>query len=80
MIIVQLAYCRIERGEKVNRIKEIREKQGLQQKELAAITGFSAPYLHDLENNRRGAKPETLQRIADALGVPVEELVRKEAG
>lgn len=57
-----------------NRIKEVREQRGLQQKELANQVGLSAPYLHDLENNRRGAKPETLQRIADALGVPVAEL------
>lgn len=58
----------------MNRIKEIRELKGVQQKELANQVGVTAPYLHDLENNRRGAKPETMQRIADALGVPVEEL------
>ena len=58
----------------MNRIKEVRELAGLQQKELAHMVGISAPYLHDLENNRRGAKPETIQRIADALGVKVEDL------
>ena len=58
----------------MNRIKEIRKLKGLQQKELANQAGVTAPYLHDLENNRRGAKPETMQRIADALGVQVEEL------
>lgn len=52
----------------------MRELAGLQQKELALMVGISAPYLHDLENNRRGAKPETIQRIADALGVKVEDL------
>ena len=65
---------------KVNRIKEIRESKGLQQKELAELVGLSAPYLHDLENNRRGAKPETLERIANGLGVSVTELTGKEAG
>ena len=65
---------------KVNRIKEIRESKGLQQKELAELVGLSAPYLHDLENNRRGAKPETLERIANGLGVTVMELTGKEAG
>lgn len=64
---------------KVNRIKEIRESKGLQQKELAELVGLSAPYLHDLENNRRGAKPETLERIANGLGVSVMELTGKEA-
>ena len=65
---------------KVNRIKEIRESKGLQQKELAELVGLSAPYLHDLENDRRGAKPETLERIANGLGVTVMELTGKEAG
>lgn len=64
----------------MNRIKEIRERKGLQQKELAELVGLSAPYLHDLENDRRGAKPETLERIANGLGVTVMELTGKEAG
>ena len=48
------------------------------QKELATAANVSRPYLHDLENNRRGAKAETLQRIADALGVEVTELQANE--
>ena len=50
------------------------------QKELALAANISRPYLHDLENNRRGAKPETLQRIANALGVTVEELEDRKVG
>ena len=59
------------------RIREIRERKQLMQKELATAAHISRPYLHDLEYNRRGAKKETLQRIADALGVTVEELTEK---
>ena len=51
----------------------------MMQKELAEKAGISCPYLHDLERDRRGAKPETISRIAEALGVTVEELT-KEAG
>lgn len=58
----------------MNRIKLIREYVGMKQKELAALACVSQPYLHDLENNRRGAKPETWNKIADALGVTVDEL------
>ena len=58
----------------MNRIKELRESAGLMQKDLASAAMISPPYLHDLENNRRGARPETLKRIADALGVSVSDL------
>ena len=63
-----------------NRIKFIRETLKITQKELAEKSLISAPYLLDLENNRRGARPETLERIAAALGVTVEELMDKKAG
>ena len=58
----------------MNRIKVIRGALGIKQGELAALACVSQPYLHDLENNRRGAKPETWNKIADALGVTVEQL------
>lgn len=62
----------------MNRIKELRESKGINQKELSEKAGISRPFLCDLEKNRRGAKPETYQRIADALEVTVSDL-RQEA-
>ena len=56
------------------RIKEVREVCGVSQKKLASLAGVSQPFLCDLEKNRRGAKPETLARIANALGVHVTDL------
>lgn len=64
--------------DRMNRIKEIREIVRITQIELANKAMISQPYLHDLENNRRGAKPETLQRIADVLGVDASELIVNE--
>ena len=58
-----------------NRIKKLRELYGISQISLSARAGISQPYLHDLENNRRGAKPETLKRIADVFGISVDDLV-----
>ena len=58
----------------LNRIKEVRVHLRVSQIELARSAGISQPFLHDLENNRRGAKPETMHRIADALGVTVADL------
>ena len=61
----------------MNRIREIREGKGVTQLALAREAKISQPYLHDLEKNARGARPETLERIADALGVQVGELIKK---
>lgn len=58
----------------INRIKEIRIAKGISQKELASKAGVSQPFVHDLENENRGAKPETLEKIASALECTVEEL------
>lgn len=58
----------------MNRIKAVRKEKAMRQKDLASLAKISSPYLCDLENNRRGAKPETLSRIATALGVTVDDL------
>lgn len=63
----------------MNLIKKVRQKKKIRQIDLAKNAGVSQPFLSDLENNRRGAKEETMQRIADALGVEVKDIV-KEAG
>lgn len=55
-------------------IRKVREAHGISQKHLSDLVGVSQPFLCDLEKNRRGAKPETLSRIANALGVTVAEL------
>lgn len=59
------------------RIKAVRNALKVPQKELAKKAGVSQPYLHDLENNLRGAKPETLERIASGLGVSPSLLVEE---
>lgn len=64
----------------MNNIKGLREKLGITQKALAWEAGVSAPFLYDLENGNRNAKPETLQRIADILGCTVEELSGETGG
>lgn len=62
----------------MNKIKELRISKRISQVELANLANVSQPYLFDLENNRRGAKPETLMRIAKALGCTVDDLINKE--
>lgn len=57
-----------------NRVRLIRKAQNMTLQEVADAVGCSIPFLADVERGRRGAKPETWQRIADTLGVRVEDL------
>ena len=58
----------------MNRIKAIRLGLHMKQQDLARAAGVSSPFLHDLENGNRNAKPETWQKIADQLGCTVDDL------
>ena len=58
----------------MNRVREIRARLNITQQALADAAGVSRPFLVDIEKGRRGAKFDTWQRIADALGVTVPEL------
>lgn len=62
----------------MNNIKAIRESKCVSQKALAEAASISAPFLFDLENGNRNAKPETLARIAYALGCTVDDLRKEE--
>lgn len=60
-----------------NHIREIRISRGIGLNELARRCLVSGAYLHDMEKGNRRGSPVVLQRIADELGVTVEELTRK---
>lgn len=56
------------------KLRLIRRMQDITQVELANKAGISQPFLTDLEKGRRNAKPETWERIAQALGTTVEAI------
>ena len=56
-------------------IKAARKKAGVTQGELGKKIGVSGSSLAQWENDLRNPKLDTLQRIASALGVPVQELI-----
>lgn len=56
-------------------IKAARKKAGMTQKELGQRIGTTYQTLAQWENDLRNPKFETLQRIAAALSVPVQELI-----
>lgn len=57
-----------------SRLKALRGWRGLTQLQLSAQTGVGQGYLSDLESGRRAGTPETLEKLAQALQVPVEWL------
>ena len=62
------------------RIKEIREKMGMTQEELAVKAGVSRAALCEVENNP-DKKPtvRTLEKLASALGVTLDRIFYPES-
>ncbi|GEM_PF-2217447 len=52
------------------KVARLRKEQGLTTTQLARQVGLSQPQISRLENGHQGFRSATLQRIADALGVP----------
>ena len=59
-------------------IRELRQKKGWTQTELARRSGIKQGVLSYIENGRtKHPRSDTLAAIASALGVPVERLMKK---
>ena len=63
----------------VRRLKELRRLRALSQEELAEESGVGRATISRIERGETGAHGRTLRRLAKALGVGVEELVKVEA-
>ncbi len=61
-----------------NRVREIRLKRGLKQRELAERVGIHQSNLSDLENGRYNPGMRLAFRLSDALDVGVRELFASE--
>ena len=57
------------------RIKELRKKSGLTQKELGNILGITQQSIGQFENNKTSPRLDTVQKIADALNVTPNEIL-----
>ena len=62
-------------GEKV---REERLKKGLSQEELAARAGVHRTYIGMIERAEKNTTLESIQKIARALDLPLDELMRLE--
>jgi len=55
-------------------VRSIREAQGLSSRQLALRANVSPPYMWRIEKAERDPSPDTIQRIADALGVGIDAI------
>lgn len=54
-----------------SKLKTLRKTKRLSLKELSSMTGVSISFLSDIENERSNPSLETLETIAENLGVPI---------
>jgi transcriptional regulator with XRE-family HTH domain len=58
------------------KLKELRDRRVLTLHELEERSGVAYNTIWRLENGKTGAQPRTIRKLAKALGVEPEELVR----
>ena len=61
----------------MERLRELRRVQVLSLRELEEKSGVSYNTIWRLEDGRQGAHPRTIRKLADALGVEPNELIRE---
>jgi transcriptional regulator with XRE-family HTH domain len=64
----------------VQKLKELRRRRVLTMEELAKRAGVGRNTVWRLEHGVMGAQPRTIRKLAAALGVEPEELVKTESG
>lgn len=57
------------------RIVQLRKERGWSQEELAAKTGLSVRSISNVENAKFSATLDTIKRLADAFGLPIQLIV-----
>ena len=58
-------------------LQRLRREKGLSQEELADLANIHQTYLSGVERGKRNPTITVLQRIAEALGADVEDIVRR---
>ncbi len=61
------------------RLRELREARGVSQEQLAATAGLHRTHVSLIERNRRAVRLDTLDKLAQALGVGATELISSPA-
>lgn len=58
------------------RLREVRDELGYSQKELSDKTGIALSTISGIELGKHKARPVTLRKLADAMGVDIREITR----
>jgi transcriptional regulator with XRE-family HTH domain len=58
------------------RLRELRERRALSLRELSSLSGVNYNSIWRIEAGRTGAKPRTVRRLAESLGVEPHELLK----
>ena len=64
----------------MQKLRELRRRRVLTLRELEKESGVSYNTIWRIENGHREARPSTIRKLAAALGVEAEELVKIEEG
>lgn len=62
-----------------NRIRKLRQEQALSLSDLAELTKLSRVTINRIENGKQNPMPRTIRRLAQALGVSIQELTSEAA-
>ena len=62
------------------KLKQLRRRRVLTMEELAEKAGVGLNTVWRLEHGVMGAQPRTIRKLAKALGIEPEDLVKTEAG
>lgn len=56
-------------------IRQLRKERGVTQDVLSGLAGIGRSHLAMIENGQKNANVETLWRIAEALGIPLSQMI-----
>lgn len=57
-------------------VKAVRVSRGLTQEQVSAASGLHPTYISDIERGARNPSWEAITRLADGIGITVEEIAR----
>lgn len=60
---------------KINKIKAARKAKGIKARQLAEMVGLTPASISKIERGLGGVRPTTAKKIADALGIPVVDVL-----